>query len=486
MYDGNQVLRFENKFKASDLGGLGIELTERKGTGNYDVERTQFNYSYVPLSMGSLKQQVYSTLNKNKIYYNDGKNVNLLNGAIVTSGKEFFETLGMKFKKSGRKIQYGDHKGEDILIPDIKSENDIPEKVKTFFDDSYEFLENLVGKENIIYAEIHYDEDTPHMHFYFLPVVNQVRRKVFETDKDGNLIKHEVVGKDGNKKLLPIQKKDADGKNMFTIENGKFLNCDQFWKELGGKASFAKIQDDYNKFITDKGYKLFRGKIGDNVYHKTKAQKEIEDMNKQLEEMKKEFQKNKQLNDLELETQKQINQLEENEILNPVKKKFGGYKEKDVDELIDYSRQMQKENIKSKFDIKIKDIAMNDMNSELEKLSIENAKLKDGRAIKERDEIIEKQKTTINNQKELIKEKNGIIESLEDSLEELSERFEKFKEKILNFCNKICKALGHKLGIHFREDEEINYDDMEYYADKVNYNYERPKKDKSDDFEISM
>ena len=56
MYDGNQVLRFENKFKASDLGGLGIELTERKGTGNYDAERTQFNYSYVPLSMGSLKQ----------------------------------------------------------------------------------------------------------------------------------------------------------------------------------------------------------------------------------------------------------------------------------------------------------------------------------------------------------------------------------------------------------------------------------------------
>ena len=139
MYDGNQVLRFENKFKASDLSGLGIELTERKGTGNYDVERTQFNYSYVPLSMGSLKQQVYSTLKENKIYYNDGKNVNLLNGAIVTSGKEFFETLGMKFKISGRKIQYGDRKGEDILIPDIKSEKDIPEKLKTFINDSYEF-----------------------------------------------------------------------------------------------------------------------------------------------------------------------------------------------------------------------------------------------------------------------------------------------------------------------------------------------------------
>ena len=42
---------------------------------------------------------------------------------------------------------------------------------------------------------IHYDEDTPHMHFYFLPVVNQVRRKVFETDKDGNQQVRDFYGK---------------------------------------------------------------------------------------------------------------------------------------------------------------------------------------------------------------------------------------------------------------------------------------------------
>ena len=42
MYDGNQVLRFESKYKAKDLGGLGVELTQRKGTGNYaDKEYNQ-------------------------------------------------------------------------------------------------------------------------------------------------------------------------------------------------------------------------------------------------------------------------------------------------------------------------------------------------------------------------------------------------------------------------------------------------------------
>ena len=425
MHDGNQVLRFENKFKASDLDGLGIELTERKGTGNYDKERTKFNFSFVPLEKSTLKEQVYSNINKNKIYYNDSKNVNLLNGAVVTSGKEFFQTLGMNFKPSDRKIEYGKNKGEDILIPDIKDEKDIPEKVKTFFKDSYDFLEDLVDKENIVYAEVHYDEDTPHMHFYFIPVVNEVKRKVFETDSKGNLIKHEVTGKDGIKKLSPIQKKDANGKNMFTTEKGKFLNCDQFWKEKVDKASYAKIQDDYNKYINDKGYNLFRGNIGDNVYHKTKAQKELEDMNNQIEEMKLEFERNKKLNQIELERINQIKDLDDNEVLNPRKNKISLYKEKDVDNLIDYSKQIKKQ---------------------------------------------------------IIKEKNSIIESLENQVKKLMKHLKDFKEKMYCLCDKFSRALGHKIGIHYNKNDDIDYGEMEMYANKINRNY--AYKDKSDDFEI--
>ena len=475
MHDGNQVLRFENKFKASDLGGLGVELTERKGTGNYDKERTKFNFSFVPLEKSTLKEQVYSNINKNKIYYNDSKNVNLLNGAVVTSGKEFFQTLGMNFKPSGRKIEYGKNKGEDILIPDIKDEKDIPEKVKTFFKDSYDFLEDLVGKENIVYAEVHYDEDTPHMHFYFIPVVNEVKRKVFETDSKGNLVKHEVTGKDGIKKLLPIQKKDTNGKNMFTTEKGKFVNCDQFWKEKGGKASYAKIQDDYNKYINDKGYNLFRSNIGDNVYHKTKAQKEIEDMNNQIEEMKLEFERNKKLNQIELETINQIKDVDDNEVLNPQKNKISLYKGKDVDNLIDYSKQIKKQNILNTKDIKEKDYTIETMTKKIEKLSLENTKLKDGRGIKERDELIEKQK-------QIIKEKNSIIESLENQVEKLMKHLKDFKEKMYSLCDKFCRALGHKIGIHYNKNDDIDYDEMEMYANKINRNY--AYKDKSDDFEI--
>ena len=486
MYDGNQVLRFESKYKASDLGGLGVELVMRKGTGNYDKDRTIFNYSYVPLSKPTLQEQVYSKLKENKIYYNDGKNTNLLNGAIVTSGKEFFQSLGMKFKDSGRTNQVGKDKGKPILVPDIKSKEDIPEKVMGFFNESYNFLEQLVGKDNVVYAEIHFDEDTPHLHFYFMPIVSVVKRKVFETDKNGNLIYREGIDKKGNKKMYPVQKKDENGKNIFKTEEGKFLNCDQFWKTLGGKTSYAKIQDDYNKFITEKGYNLYRGNIGDNKHHKTKAEKEIEDLNEQISEMKIEFEKNKRLNEIELQTTKEMSEIDSNEILNPTKRKIGGYKDNDVNNLINYSKQIQKQNSNSKNVIRQKNVLIEELTQKIENIQTENSKLKDGRAIKERDTKIYEQQQTISKQKSIIKEKNTIIEKLESKVNEIQETFNNFKEKMFNFCDKICRALGHKIGIHFSKNSEINYDEMEYYANGVNRKYERPEKDKSDDMEISM
>lgn len=288
------------------------------------------------------------------------------------------------------------------------------------------------------------------------------------------------------RKCTPVQKKDKNGKNVFKTETGKFLNCDQFWKTLGGKTSYTKIQDDYNKYITEKGYNLFRGNIGDNKHHKTKAEKEIEDLNEQISEMKIEFEKNKKLNEIELQTSKEISEFNTSEILNPIKRKVIGYKDEDIANLIDFSKQMQKENSSNKNVIKKKDVLLEELTQKLGNLQSENSKLKDGRAIKERDTKIYEQEQTISKQKTIIKEKNSIIEKLETKVNELQETLTNFKEKMFNFCDKICRALGHKLGIHYKEDDDINYDDMEYYANGVNHKYEHSKKDKSDDMEISM
>ena len=475
IFDGNQVIRFDNKYKAQDLGGLGKELTERKGTGNYDKTRTPFNINYVPLTEKNLASQVYSTIYKNNIYFNDSKKVNLLNGAIITSGPEFFQKLGLKFKDSGRIYLDGNKEGQPVLIPDIKSKDDIPEKVINFFNDSYKFLEDFVGKENIVYASVHLDEDTPHLHFYFLPVVDKVQRKIFETDSNGGILKQEIVSKDGSKKLVPIQKKDDNGKNIYKTEYGKFLNCDQFWKDKGGKMSFAKVQDDFNEYINSKGYNLFRGNKGLNKLHKSTEEKKFEDLQKQISILEKELDKNKSLNELEIQINKEIKNIHSNELYNPTKRKLGGYKENDVNELIDYSKQIQKDNIINEKNLKEKDSVINNLSNEIEKY-------KNGTAIKERDELIEKQKDTINNQNNLIKEKNSIIFNLENQIKIISKKLEKF----IKFCDKVCRAFAHKIGLHYSSNSDVNFDEIELYATQVNNKYEGKTKDKSDDFELGM
>ncbi len=58
----------------------------------------------------------------------------------------------------------------------------LPEKIKTdeeqklFFKETYKFLENKYGKENVISSFVHLDETTPHMHFAFIPVVRDKKR----------------------------------------------------------------------------------------------------------------------------------------------------------------------------------------------------------------------------------------------------------------------------------------------------------------------
>ena len=70
MFAGKQVLTITNKIKSSDIGGLGKELTDRIGTGNYDTNRTKFNIEYVPLCSTNLASSTYKTLYNNKVEFN--------------------------------------------------------------------------------------------------------------------------------------------------------------------------------------------------------------------------------------------------------------------------------------------------------------------------------------------------------------------------------------------------------------------------------
>lgn len=277
-----QVVTVKNQIKSKDIGGLGIELDDRKGSENYNKERTQFNIEYVGFDGHStLSSKVYETIYTNNIHFNKGDNTNILNGCIVTSGPDFFRKLGLPMKDTGRVYVEGNHAGESVFCPDIKFKEDIPEKMLEYFNESYRFLSKYVGEENVVYVGVHLDEDTPHMHFYWIPVVDHIKRIVFETDENGKRITKQIYTKNNTIKNVPIQKKDENGRNVYEIEYGKFLNSDEFWKQRGGKASFAKLQDDY-EFIKSKGFDLDKGEIGANKHHQDKAEHNIKVLNHEI------------------------------------------------------------------------------------------------------------------------------------------------------------------------------------------------------------
>ena len=214
MYDGYQVLRFENNYKSKDLYLIGNEMNNRIGTGNYDKERTKFNIKYKELEKDNLYQDVKYKLESRNIEYLHKTKTNLLNGVTISGGPEFFITLGLPFKETNRKYKTGKKEGQNIRTPDIKSKNDIPKEVIKYFDESYNFLKELVGEENIVMAQVHFDEYTPHLQAYFLLVVNEVKRKCYQRDKDGNLIKEIKKDRNGKDKEYHINELKAEEKKL--------------------------------------------------------------------------------------------------------------------------------------------------------------------------------------------------------------------------------------------------------------------------------
>ena len=455
MYSGKQALRLE-KFKASDIGGLDKELKERKGSGKYDSTRTPYNIELINYDGPTLASSTYNYLYSNNINYNPNKkSTKVLNGLIITSGQEFFEHYGMEFKDTGEIYKTGDNAGKPIRHVVIDENHKLPTEIKRFFDESLNFISDFVGKENIRYASIHLDESTPHMHIYFTPVVNEVKRKVFELDENGHQLKHEITNKKGEKKLVPIQKKDENGNNIYETVKGKFLNSDQFWKQKGGNASYTLLQDDYNEFIKSKGYNLFRGEIGGDKTHLTNAMKQQKELNALNKEIRKENELLKEANKAENRFIDKVDIETSKDILNPVKKGIiKQYKDEDIDNLSTYSKELAEDNLK-------KDIA-------IKRLTTEVNNFKSGKTYKELNKTINNQEKEINMWK--------------NKFEELTYEFKTFKQKIQNKIYDLASNIFKILHIPYSWYEA---NDIDYAIEQTDKYYRNHHKSKNkDDFEL--
>lgn len=468
MYDGKQVVRVETQYKKDDLYNIGVEMTDRKGTGNYDKDRTIFNVEYVSLTQNNLYQEVKNNLKVRNIEYQNRPNTNFLNGVTFTSGPEFFQSLGMKFKDSGRTYHTGDKKGQAVMIPDIKSKGDITKAVSYFFDSCMEFLKEYVGEENILLSQIHYDEDTPHLQAYFVPVVTKVKRKCFVKDENGNVVKEEIKKEDRTTSIVPKLLRDDKGKIVYEEVNGKFLNCDQFWKDKGGKLSFHQMQNDFNKFITEKGFNLYRGDVGSNKENQSKLDYDIAEKKVELEELNKEKENTLKIIENSKNGLKNLEYNSDyNNVLNPTKRKLGGYKEDDVFKIIKYTKGLQ-----HKIIILSTDNANKDM--EIAKLTEENKTFKNNNELLKKNKIIKEQKQEIGRL-------NDLVNILSNNIESLKTKLETEVDKWKSLLKKICKALDKVLG---RDKPKDKLEEYENIADAINYGYYSKNHKNKDDFEI--
>ncbi|WP_437271023.1 MobV family relaxase [Staphylococcus aureus] len=136
------------------------------------IQRENKNYENIDIDLEQSHLN-YDLVNDNPIDYN------------ATIDKKIEENYTGK-----RKIRTDAVKHVDGLITSDSEffNNQSPEDTKQFFEHAKIFLEQEYGKDNLLYATVHLDEKTPHMHYGVVPITT-----------DGRLSAKEVVG---NKKAL--------------------------------------------------------------------------------------------------------------------------------------------------------------------------------------------------------------------------------------------------------------------------------------------
>ena len=178
------------KYKRENLKGI-FRHNERRNK-NYSNENIDKEKSYLNYSLKSPQYSYEKEFDRIKEKYNLKGQIktvsNIACDYIITSDHDYFEGIG-------------------------------EEETKRFFETAYKFVSEYkdLGEQYIMSAKVHMDEQTPHMHLVFLPVIHT-------TDKKGNSIDK--------------------------------LACSEFWK---AKDSYRQLQDAFYKYMVENGFNLQRG-----------------------------------------------------------------------------------------------------------------------------------------------------------------------------------------------------------------------------------
>ena len=178
------------KYKRENLKGI-FRHNERRNK-NYSNDNIDKEKSYLNYSLKNPKYSYEKEFDRIREKYNlKGQIKTVSNIAceyIITSDKEFFERIGES-------------------------------ETKRYFETAYKFVSEYknLGEQYILSAKVHMDEQSPHLHLVFLPIVHT-------QDKKGNNIDK--------------------------------LACSEFWK---AKDSYRQLQNAFYDYMVSHNFELERG-----------------------------------------------------------------------------------------------------------------------------------------------------------------------------------------------------------------------------------
>lgn len=226
------IIRNE-KYTRSSLMGI-YRHNERKNTSytnkNINHQNTYKNYAIKKCDTNYLKK-FDQIRQENNLKGWIKKNSNVVCEYIITSDSEYFNSIG-------------------------------EEETQRFFKTAFSFVKSYknLGEKYIISANVHLDEETPHLHLVFIPVVHSLDKK-----------------------------------------NGKVIDkicCSDFWK---GRDSYKILQDNFHRYMVRAGFNLERGAEGDRKNIPIEKYKEL--TNYEMQEYK--------MQNINLEKEKEIIDTEE-------------------------------------------------------------------------------------------------------------------------------------------------------------------------------
>ncbi len=180
-----------DKFTRADTGLFAHCERKRDENGKYvtfgnqriDPKRTHLNYN-ICSDTREQKDILEARLSDPNIKCMNRANVNVFGSWCVT-----LPTQAPDLDENGA-IIYEEkevhHRGGTVTVENVPRLHDVfytDEQIKMFFVLAYMFLTERYGRENVISAYVHMDETTPHMHFLFVPVVEDKKWNEKHPDK---------------------------------------------------------------------------------------------------------------------------------------------------------------------------------------------------------------------------------------------------------------------------------------------------------------